>query len=84
MPRKSAMRDNVNAVRSRLPHLSDLPREKIELALLYYELNIDETVEAFKRNGAIEALGGWTEMSNGRGNVNVTSTIFIMYSIIYV
>ncbi|CAF1327961.1 unnamed protein product [Rotaria sp. Silwood1] len=74
MPRKSAMRDNVNAVRSRLPHLSDLPREKIELALLYYELNIDETVEAFKRNGAIEALGGWTEMSNGRGNASSKRT----------
>ena len=49
MPRKSAMRDYVSAVRSRLPHLSSLPREKIELALLYYESNVDETVEAFKR-----------------------------------
>jgi hypothetical protein len=48
MPRKNAMRDNVSAVRSRLPHLSNLSREKIELALLYYESNVDETVEAFK------------------------------------
>ena len=89
MPRKNAMRDNVNAVRSRLPHLSDLSREKIELALLYYESNVDETVQAFKRSkwffrknkilsltlffflldGAVEALSGWTEMNNGRGNV---------------
>ncbi|CAF4483385.1 unnamed protein product, partial [Rotaria magnacalcarata] len=53
MPRKSTMRDNVNVVRSRLPHLSDLSREKIELVLLYYESSIDETVEAFKRDGAI-------------------------------
>jgi len=50
MPRKNAMRDNVNAVRSRLPHLSDLSREKIELALLYYESNVDETVDAFNRS----------------------------------
>ncbi len=50
MPRKNAMRDNVNAVRSRLPYLSDLPREKIELALLYYESNVDATVEAFNRS----------------------------------
>jgi len=91
MPRKNAMRDNVSAVRSRLPHLSNLSREKIELALLYYESNVDETVEAFKtskfflRNfiilnihfffkildGAIEALSGWTEMNNGRGNVRL-------------
>ena len=49
MPRKNAMRDSVNAVRSRLPHLSDLSREKIELALLYYESNVDETVAAFER-----------------------------------
>lgn len=49
MPRKSAMRDTVSAVRSRLPHLSNLSREKIELALLYYESNIEETVEAFQR-----------------------------------
>jgi len=48
MPRKNAMRDNVSAVRSRLPHLSNLSREKIELALLYYESNVDQTVEAFK------------------------------------
>ncbi|CAF2463903.1 unnamed protein product [Rotaria sp. Silwood2] len=68
MPRKNATRDNVSAVRSQLPHLSNLPREKIELALHYYELNVDETVEAFKRNGAIEALSGWIEMSNSRGN----------------
>ena len=45
MPRKNAMRDNVSAVRSRLPHLSNLSREKIELALLYYESNVDETVD---------------------------------------
>lgn len=89
MPRKSAMRDYVSAVRSRLPHLSSLPREKIELALLYYESNVDETVEAFKRgesqflflitscsqsrcrsDGAIEALGGWTEMTSDRGSVS--------------
>jgi hypothetical protein len=50
MPRKNAMRDSVNAVRSRLPHLSELSRENIELALLYYESNVDETVEAFKRS----------------------------------
>ncbi len=50
MPRKNTMRDNVSAVRSRLPHLSNLSREKIELALLYYESNVDETVEAFKRS----------------------------------
>lgn len=43
------MRDNVSAVRSRLPHLANLPREKIELALLHYESNVDETVEAFQR-----------------------------------
>lgn len=49
MPRKNAMRDNVSAVRSQLPHLANLPREKIELALLYYESNIDATIEAFKR-----------------------------------
>ncbi|CAF1075637.1 unnamed protein product [Adineta steineri] len=74
MPRKNAMRDNVSAVRSRLPHLSNLPREKIELALLYYESNVDETVEAFKRNGAVEALSGWTEMNNGRGNNSIKRT----------
>ncbi|CAM4758093.1 unnamed protein product [Rotaria magnacalcarata] len=74
MPRKSTMRDNVNVVRSRLPHLSDLSREKIELALLYYESSIDETVEAFKRDGAIEALNGWTEMSNGRGTASSKRT----------
>ncbi|CAF0729547.1 unnamed protein product [Adineta ricciae] len=68
MPRKNAMRDNVSAVRSRLPDLMNLSREKIELALLYYESNVDETVEAFKRNGAMEALNGWTEMNNNRGN----------------
>lgn len=56
MPRKNAMRDNVSAVRSRLPHLSNLPREKIELALLYYESNIDETVEAFKRSKLISIV----------------------------
>lgn len=51
MPRKNAMRDNVSVVRSRLPqHLSNISREKIELALLYYESNVDETVEAFKRS----------------------------------
>jgi len=50
MPRKNAMRDNVNAVRSRLPNLSNLSRDKIELALLYYESNVDETVEAFKKS----------------------------------
>ena len=44
------MRDNVSAVRSRLPDLMNLSREKIELALLYYESNVDETVEAFKRS----------------------------------
>ena len=50
MPRKNAMRDNVSAVRSQLPPLlGNLSREKIELALLYYESNVDETVEAFKR-----------------------------------
>ena len=49
MPRKSAMRDTVSAVRSRLPHLSNLSRESIELALLYYESNIEETVKAFQR-----------------------------------
>ena len=54
MPRKNAMRDNVSAVRSQLPHLSNLSREKIELALLYYELNVDETVEAFKRSKSLE------------------------------
>lgn len=53
MPRKNAMRDSVNSVRSKLPDLSDLPREKIELALLYYESNVDETVEAFKRSMCI-------------------------------
>jgi len=68
MPRKNAMRDNVSAVRSRLPQLMNAPREQIELALLYYESNVDETVEAFKQNGAVEALSGWTEMNNGRGN----------------
>jgi hypothetical protein len=50
MPRKNTMRDNVNAVRSRLPNLSNLSREKIELALLYYESNVDETVEAFNKS----------------------------------
>ncbi|UJR33359.1 hypothetical protein I4U23_020807 [Adineta vaga] len=74
MPGKNAMRDNVSAVRSRLPHLSNLSREKIELALLYYESNVDETVEAFKRNGAIEALSGWTEMNNNRGNNSTKRT----------
>jgi hypothetical protein len=74
MPRKSAMRDNVSAVRSRLPHLSNLSREKIELALLYYESNVDETVEAFKNDGAIEALSGWTEMNNSRGNSSTKRT----------
>lgn len=49
MPRKGAMRDSVSAVRSRLPHLANLSREKIELALLYYESNIEETIEAFQR-----------------------------------
>ncbi|CAF3093412.1 unnamed protein product [Rotaria socialis] len=74
MPRKSTMRDNVNVVRSRLPHLSDLPREKIELVLLYYESSIDDTVEAFKRDCAIEALNGWTETSNGRGTTSSKRT----------
>jgi hypothetical protein len=50
MPRRNAMRDNVNAVRSRLPDLSNLSREQIELALLYYESNVDETVDAFNRS----------------------------------
>jgi len=50
MPRKNAMRDNVSAVRSRLPQLMNAPREQIELALLYYESNVDETVEAFKQS----------------------------------
>ncbi|CAF1378440.1 unnamed protein product [Adineta steineri] len=70
MPRKNTMRDNVNAVRSRLSHLSDLPREKIELALLYYESNVDETVKAFETNGANDALNGWTDMNNGRGHTS--------------
>lgn len=52
MPSKSVMRDNVSAVRSRLPKLANLSREKIELALLYYESNVDETVEAFERGKA--------------------------------
>ncbi len=56
MPRKSAMRDNVSAVRSQLPHLFNLPREKIELALLYYESNVDQTVEAFKTSKFTEIL----------------------------
>jgi hypothetical protein len=50
MPRKNTMRDNVNAVRSRLPYLTNLSREQIELALLYYESNVDETVNAFNRS----------------------------------
>ena len=50
MPRKNAMRDNVNAVRTQLPHLTNLSREQIELALLYYESNVDETVNAFNRS----------------------------------
>jgi len=50
MPRKNALRDCVNAVRIRLPHLTNLTREQIELALLHYESNIDETVEAFNRS----------------------------------
>lgn len=49
MPPKRAIRDNVNAVRSQLLHLPNLTREQIESALLYYESNIDATVEAFKR-----------------------------------
>ena len=53
MPRKNAMRDNVSAVRSRLPNLANLSREKIELALLFYESNVDETVEAFQRGKSI-------------------------------
>jgi hypothetical protein len=56
MPRKTAMRDNVSAVRSQLPHLSNLSREKIELALLYYESNVDQTVEAFKTSKFAEIL----------------------------
>ena len=50
MPRKNALRENVAAVRSRLPQFVNLTREQIELALLYYESNIDETVEAFLRS----------------------------------
>ena len=56
MPRKNAMRDNVNAVRMRLPHLSNFSREQIELALLYYESNIDQTVDAFNRSTTMEIL----------------------------
>lgn len=56
MPRKNALRDNVNAVRSRLPHLTELSREQIELALLYYESNIDQTVDAFNRSMMNENL----------------------------
>ena len=56
MPRKNAVRDNVNAVRSRLPHLTELTREQIELALLYYESNIDQTVDAFNRSMMNENL----------------------------
>ncbi len=56
MPRRNAMRDNVNAVRSRLPHLSNLSREQIELALLYYESNVDETVSAFTRSMNISLI----------------------------
>ncbi|CAF1219959.1 unnamed protein product [Adineta ricciae] len=52
--------------RSRLPHLSDLSREKIELALLYYESNVDETVAAFERDGAVEALSGWSDTNHSR------------------
>ena len=50
MPRKNTIRDHVQAVRVRLPHLTNLTREQIELALLYYELNVDETVNAFNRS----------------------------------
>ncbi|CAF1358954.1 unnamed protein product [Adineta ricciae] len=70
MPRKNTMRDSVNAVRSRLPHLSDLSREKIELALLYYESNVDETVAAFERDGALEALSGWSDASHSRAHTS--------------
>lgn len=49
MPRRNALRDNVAAVRSRLTNFPNLSRDKIELALLYYESDIDATVEAFQR-----------------------------------
>ena len=50
MPRKNAMRDNITNVRSRLPQLPNLTREQIELALVYYESNVEETVDAFNRS----------------------------------
>lgn len=62
------MRDNVAAVRARLPHLSNLPREQIELALIHYESNVDQTVQAFEKDGAFEALQGWVDVTNHREN----------------
>lgn len=49
MPRKGSKNDIVSLVRSRLPQFADLPREKIELALLYYDSDVDLTVQAFQR-----------------------------------
>lgn len=63
MPRKNPMRDNVNAVRNRLPHLTNLSREQIELALLHYELNVDETVDAFNRS-MIAVVGFYLKIIN--------------------
>ncbi|CAF4467871.1 unnamed protein product [Didymodactylos carnosus] len=56
------MRDKVAQVRQQIS--SDFTREQIELALLHYESNVEDTIEAFKKNGAKDALSGWTEMNN--------------------
>lgn len=53
MPRKGSKNDIVSLVRSRLPQFSDLPREKIELALLYYDSDVEMTVQAFQRGKRI-------------------------------
>ena len=52
MPRKGAKNDHVSLVRSRLPQFASLSREKIELALLYYDSDVDATVQAFERGKA--------------------------------
>ena len=49
MPKKGSKNDHVSLVRSRLPQIANLSREKIELALLYYDSDVDATVQAFER-----------------------------------
>ncbi|CAF0769330.1 unnamed protein product [Didymodactylos carnosus] len=56
------MRDKVAQVRQQIGN--EFTREQIELAILFYDSKVEDTIEAFKKNGAEDALSGWTEMNN--------------------